>query len=106
MEFHVRDKVLLKLTPRILKKISNMTRQRGLIPKFEGPFEVIKKVGEFAYMLRLPERLKLHHRKVELTPQRTFLIIEPWGQVERIGEPIILFSGKIVRNQMLHGSKM
>ena len=43
LEFHVGDKVLLKPTPRILKKISNMTRQRGLIPKFEGPFEVIKR---------------------------------------------------------------
>ena len=54
------DKVLLKLTPQILKKVSSKTRQRGLIPKFEGPFEVIKKVGEVAYMLKLPEKLKLH----------------------------------------------
>ena len=54
------DKVLLKLTPQILKKVSSKTQQRGLIPKFEGPFEVIKKVGEVTYMLKLPERLKLH----------------------------------------------
>ena len=60
MEFQIGDKVLLKLTPHILKKVSSKTRQRGLIPKFEGPFEVIKKVGEVAYMLKLPERLKLH----------------------------------------------
>ena len=40
--------------------MSSKTRQIGLIPKFEGPFEVIKKVGEVAYMLKLPERLKLH----------------------------------------------
>ena len=53
LEFQIGDKVLLKLTPRILKKVSNKTRQRGLIPKFEGPFEVIKKVGEVAYMLKL-----------------------------------------------------
>ena len=60
MEFQIGDKVLLKLTPQILKKVSSKTRQRGLIPKFEGPFEAIKKVGEVAYMLKLPERLKLH----------------------------------------------
>ena len=60
LEFQIRDKVLLKLTPHILKKVSSKTQQRGLIPKFEGPFEVIKKVGEVAYMLKLPERLKLH----------------------------------------------
>ena len=60
LEFHIGDKVLLRLTPQILKKVSSKTRQRGLIPKFEGPFEVIKKIGEVAYMLKLPERLKLH----------------------------------------------
>ena len=51
---------MLKFTPHILKKVSSKTRQRGLIPKFEGPFEVIKNVGEVAYMLKFPERLKLH----------------------------------------------
>ena len=60
LEFQVRDKVLLKFTPQILKKISSKTRQRGLIPKFEGPFKLIRKVGEVAYMLKLPKRLKLH----------------------------------------------
>ena len=52
--------MLLKLTPQILKKVTSKTRQRGLIQKFEGPFEVIKKAVEVAYMLKLPERLKLH----------------------------------------------
>ena len=60
LEFQIGDTVLLKLTPQILKKVSSKTRQRGLIPKFEGPFEVIKKAREVAYMLDLLERLKLH----------------------------------------------
>ena len=60
LEFQVGDKVLLKLTPQIWKKISSKTRQRGLIPKYDRPFEVIKRVGQVAYMLKLPERLKLH----------------------------------------------
>ena len=51
---------MLKLTPHILKKVSSKTRQRALIPKFEGPFEVNKKVGEVAYMLKLTKRLMLH----------------------------------------------
>ena len=45
LEFQVGDKVLLKLTPQIWKKISSKTRQRGLIPKYDGPFKVIKRVG-------------------------------------------------------------
>ena len=60
LEFQVGDRVLLKLTPQIWKKISSKTRQWGLIPKYNGPFEVIKRVGQVAYMLKLPNRLKLH----------------------------------------------
>ncbi|RVW30894.1 Transposon Tf2-12 polyprotein [Vitis vinifera] len=60
LEFQVGDRVLLKLTPQIWKKISSKTRQRGLISKHDGPFEVIKRVGQVAYMLKLPDRLKLH----------------------------------------------
>ena len=60
LEFQIGDKVLLKLTPQIWKKISSKTRRRGLIPKYDGPFEVIKRVRQVAYMLKLPERLKLH----------------------------------------------
>ena len=60
LEFQVGDRVLLKLTPQIWKKIRNKTRQRGLISKYDGPFEVIKRVGQVAYMLKLLERLKLH----------------------------------------------
>ena len=60
MEFQVGDRVLLKLAPQIWNKISSKTRQRGLIPNYDGPFEVIKRVGHVAYMLKLLERLKLH----------------------------------------------
>ena len=60
LEFQVGDRVILKLTPQIWKKISSKTRQRPLIPKYDGPFEVIKRVGQAAYMLKLPEMLKLH----------------------------------------------
>ena len=33
---------------------------QGLIPKCEGPFEVVKRVGKVAYKLKLPERLQIH----------------------------------------------
>ena len=45
LEFQVRFRVLLKLTPQIWKKISSKTRQKGLIHKYDESFEVIKWVG-------------------------------------------------------------
>ncbi|XP_015084310.1 uncharacterized protein LOC107027747 [Solanum pennellii] len=41
-------------------QIVSKTRHRGLIHKYDGPFEVVKRVGEVAYRLKLPERLKIH----------------------------------------------
>ncbi|XP_069143445.1 uncharacterized protein [Solanum lycopersicum] len=60
VEFNVGDKVLLKLTPQILKQIVSMNRHQGLIPKYDGPFEVMKPVGEVSYRLKHPKRLKIH----------------------------------------------
>lgn len=60
LEFKVGDLVLLKLTPQIWKKIKSKTVHRGLVPKYDGPFEVVKQVGRVAYRLKLPERLKVH----------------------------------------------
>ncbi|KAK4385863.1 hypothetical protein Sango_2710300 [Sesamum angolense] len=39
VEFSAGDQVLLKLTPQIWKKISSKSVHRGLIPKYDGPFE-------------------------------------------------------------------
>lgn len=44
----VGDKVLLKLTPQIWKKISSKMIHHELISKYDGPFEVIERVGEVA----------------------------------------------------------
>ena len=33
---------------------------RGLIPKCDSPFKVVKKVCNVAYKLKLPERLQIH----------------------------------------------
>ena len=36
------------------------TRQRSLIPKYDGPFEALQRVGQVVYRLKLSDRLKLH----------------------------------------------
>ncbi|KAF3615589.1 hypothetical protein FXO38_35032 [Capsicum annuum] len=44
----------------VMMKILSKNRHRGLIPKYDSPFDVIKKVGEVAYRLDLIEGLKIH----------------------------------------------
>lgn len=60
VEFEVDDLVLLKLTPQIWKKISSKIVHHELIPQFDGPFEVVKRVGKMECRLKLPDRLKIH----------------------------------------------
>ena len=60
LEFEEVKKLLLKLTPQIWKKIRNRQFQRGLISKYDGLFEIVKRIGNVAYKLKLLERLELH----------------------------------------------
>lgn len=60
LEFNVGDKVLLKLTPQIWKKVTNKRFHKWLVAKYDGPFEVVKRIGNVAYRLKLLERLKIH----------------------------------------------
>uniref|UniRef100_A0A803P659 Reverse transcriptase domain-containing protein n=1 Tax=Cannabis sativa TaxID=3483 RepID=A0A803P659_CANSA len=49
LEFFVGDQVLLKLTPQIWKKITDKRYHEGLVQKYDGPFEIVQKVGAVAY---------------------------------------------------------
>ncbi|XP_075092040.1 uncharacterized protein LOC142172156 [Nicotiana tabacum] len=60
LEFKVSDKVLLNLTSQSWKKIDVQVRHRALVARHDGPFEVAEKVGEVAYRLKLPERMKIY----------------------------------------------
>ena len=51
---------MLELTPHIWKKIKSRQYQKGLISRYDGPFEILKRIGPVAYKLKLPERLQLH----------------------------------------------
>ena len=60
LEFREGDLVLLKLTPQIWKKVTDKRYHKGLVQRYDGPFEVTKRVGNVAYRLKLPERMKIH----------------------------------------------
>ncbi|GKB59574.1 hypothetical protein Tco_0915760 [Tanacetum coccineum] len=55
MEFEVEDKVMLKVSP--WKGVVRFGKRGKLNPRFVGPFKVIKRVGDVAYKLELPEEL-------------------------------------------------
>ena len=60
LEFKKGDKVMLKLTPHILKKMTDRRYYKGLIQKYDDPFEVVKRVGKIAYRLKLLDHFKVH----------------------------------------------
>ena len=55
LDFKEWDKVMLKLTPQIWKKMTDMRYHKGLIQKYDGLFEVGKWVGKVAYRLKLSD---------------------------------------------------
>ncbi|GJY06608.1 hypothetical protein Tco_0373662 [Tanacetum coccineum] len=56
LEFEVRDRVLLKVTP--WKGVVRFGKKGKLAPRYVGPFEILERIGPVAYRLRLPEELK------------------------------------------------
>ncbi|XP_078430677.1 uncharacterized protein LOC144702489 [Wolffia australiana] len=60
VEFQVGDKVLLKTNVQMLKTKQAKQRHKGLVPRYDGPFEVVAKIGRVAYRLNIPCRLAVH----------------------------------------------
>ncbi|XP_078444753.1 uncharacterized protein LOC144713891 [Wolffia australiana] len=60
VEFQVGDLVLLKTNAQMLKTKQVKQRHKGLIPCYDGPFEVVAKIGRVAYRLNIPRRLVFH----------------------------------------------
>ncbi|KAK8940812.1 hypothetical protein KSP39_PZI010806 [Platanthera zijinensis] len=59
VEFSVGDWVYLKIKP--FKGVSRIRRLKKLSPRYLGPFEILERIGEAAYRLRLSAELSALH---------------------------------------------
>nr|GFC76148.1 putative reverse transcriptase domain-containing protein [Tanacetum cinerariifolium] len=59
MEFQVRDKVMLKVSP--WKGVVRFGKRGKLNPRYVGPFKVLKRIRDVAYKLDLPKELSRVH---------------------------------------------
>ncbi|GJX44027.1 reverse transcriptase domain-containing protein [Tanacetum coccineum] len=59
LEFKVRDRVLLKVSP--WKGVVRFGKKGKLAPRYVGPFEIVECVGPVAYRLKLPQELSCVH---------------------------------------------
>ena len=59
LEFQVRDHVFLRISP--WKGVLRLGKKGKLSPRYMGPYEIVERIGEVAYRLRLsPELARIH----------------------------------------------
>nr|GFA87979.1 putative reverse transcriptase domain-containing protein [Tanacetum cinerariifolium] len=75
MEFQVRDKVMLKVSP--WKGVVRFGKRGKLNPRYVGPFKVLERVGDVAYKLDLPEELSIVHNTFHMSNLKKCRADEP-----------------------------
>ncbi|GJZ49350.1 putative ribonuclease H-like domain-containing protein [Tanacetum coccineum] len=75
MEFHVEDKVMLKVLP--WKGVVRFDKRGKLNPRYVGPFKVLEKVEEVAYKLELPKGLSRVHNTFHVSNLKKCYADEP-----------------------------
>ncbi|GJT04319.1 putative reverse transcriptase domain-containing protein [Tanacetum coccineum] len=75
MEFQVRDRVMLKVSP--WKVVVRLGKWRKLNPRYVGPFKVLEKVGSVAYKLELPQELSRVHNTFHVSNLKKCYSDEP-----------------------------
>ncbi|GKB28039.1 putative reverse transcriptase domain-containing protein [Tanacetum coccineum] len=74
IEFNVGDFVMLKVSP--WKGVLRFKNKGKLSPRFIGPFKILKRVGEVAYVLELPKEIRGIHNTFHVSYLRNCLAEE------------------------------
>jgi hypothetical protein len=73
LQFDVGDHVYLKVSP---IRMPHRFRVRGkLTPRYIGPYRILKRIGDVAYKLKLPERLADVHNIFHISQLRKCLLV-------------------------------
>ncbi|GJT57790.1 putative reverse transcriptase domain-containing protein [Tanacetum coccineum] len=75
MEFQVRDRVMLKVSP--WKRVVRFGKRGKLNPRYVGPFKVLEKVRSVAYKLELPQELSKVHNTFHVSNLKKCYSEEP-----------------------------
>ncbi|GKD01988.1 putative reverse transcriptase domain-containing protein [Tanacetum coccineum] len=75
MDFHVRDKVMLKVSP--WKGVVHFGKRGKLHPRYVGPFKVLEKVRSVAFKLELPKGLSRVHNTFHVSNLKKCYADEP-----------------------------
>ena len=59
LEFEESDKLYLKISP--MKGVVSFGKKRKLSPHYVGPYQILQRVGNVAYELKLPSELSFVH---------------------------------------------
>nr|GEX59765.1 putative reverse transcriptase domain-containing protein [Tanacetum cinerariifolium] len=107
MDFKVRDKVMLKVSP--WKGVSRFGKRGKLNLRYVGPFTVLAKVGKVAYKLELPQELSRVHHTFHVSNLKKCYIDEPLvmplegihvnDRLQFVEEPVEIMEREIKRLQ-------
>ena len=78
MTFEPGQFVWLKLQPYRQRSLSRRAVHK-LAPKFYGPFKVLRRIGEVAYQLELPEHSRIHDVLTFSSPIWAFMALTKLG---------------------------
>nr|GEZ13806.1 putative reverse transcriptase domain-containing protein [Tanacetum cinerariifolium] len=110
LEFHVGDKVMLKVSP--WKGVVRFGKRGKLNPKYVGPFKVIGRAGSISYKLELPEELSRVHNTFHVSNLKKCYANEPLAvsldglhfdeKLQFVEEPIEIMDREVKRLRNSH----